>query len=460
MTGTRATSTSKTSTGTWVLVAAITGSSLGYIDGTAVNVALPVLQRDLHAGIPLVQWVFEGYSLFLSALILVGGALGDRFGRRIVFTIGVVVFALSSLVCGLSSSIGMLIVARCIQGIGAALCIPGSLALIAACFTVDERGRAIGTWSGFSAVTAALGPVLGGWLTQAVSWRAVFFINVPIAAIVVAVTTLRVPESRGDQRKIDILGASLATVSCGAIVFGLIGMQQSRGIAFPIIVATGCVLLALFVLYERYATRYAMLDMNLFRSPAFSGANLYTFLLYAALGGSLYFLPFDLIDVHRYTPLAAGAVFLPFIIIMFLASRWSGGLVGRTGPRLPLLVGGLLAAAGFYVFARIGHDGSYWTTFFPGAVLLGMGGACFVAPLTTTVLDAASVSETGTASGVNNAVSRVAGLFAIAGIGLAITARGGYAGGFPVAMLISTGLCVFAAVLASAWNWRITAAST
>jgi EmrB/QacA subfamily drug resistance transporter len=447
------------SVGTWVLVAAIAGSSLGYIDGTAVNVALPVLQRDLHAGISLVQWVFEGYSLFLSALILVGGALGDRFGRRIIFTIGVVVFALSSLACGLSTGIGMLIVARCVQGVGAALCIPGSLALIAASFDVDARGRAIGTWSGFSAVTAALGPVLGGWLTQAISWRAVFFINIPIAALVVAVTLFRVPESRGEQRTIDVPGAALATISCGAIVYGLIGMQQGRDVVFPVVVAVGCLLLAAFVLYERYGTRCAMLDMNLFRSSAFSGANLYTFLLYAALGGSLYFLPFDLIDVHRYTPLAAGAVFLPFIAIMFLASRWSGGLASRTGPRLPLLVGGLLAAAGFYVFARIGAGGAYWTTFFPGAVLLGMGGACFVAPLTTTVLDAATVSETGTASGVNNAVSRVAGLFAIAGIGLAITARGGYAGGFPIAMIIAAGLCALAAILAAVWNWRLSALS-
>jgi EmrB/QacA subfamily drug resistance transporter len=446
-------------TGTWVLVAAIAGSSLGYIDSTAVNVALPVLQRDLHAGISVVQWVFEGYSLFLSALMLVGGALGDRFGRRLIFVIGVVVFALSSLFCGLSTSIGTLIVARCIQGVGAALCIPGSLALIAACFVVDQRGRAVGTWSGFSAVTAAIGPVLGGWLTQAISWRAVFFINIPIAAIVIAVTLLRVPESRGDQRPIDLFGAALATISCGAIVYGLIGMQQSREAVFQIVAAIGCVLLAAFATFERYGTRSPMLDMNLFKSPAFSGANLYTFLLYAALGGSLYFLPFDLIDVHHFTPVAAGAVFLPFIAIMFLASRWSGGLVAKTGPRLPLLVGGLLAAAGFYVFARIGLDGNYWTTFFPGAVLLGMGGACFVAPLTTTVLDAAAVSETGTASGVNNAVSRVAGLFAIAAIGLAITARGGYATGFPVAMAIATALCALAAALAGIWNWRLSPSS-
>jgi EmrB/QacA subfamily drug resistance transporter len=410
-------------TGAYVLVAAIAGSSMGSIDGTAVNVALPLVQRELHAGAAGLQWIVEGYSLFLSALILVGGGLGDRFGRRTIFLLGIGLFALSSLACALAPSLTFLIAARCMQGVGAALAIPGSLALISATFSGEERGRAIGTWSGFSAVTTALGPVLGGWLAQTFSWRAVFLINLPIAAIVVAVSLLGVPESRDDEasQPFDVVGVLLATSGLAALVYGLIGLQGALGGArFAANAAAGCVLLVAFIAYERFGARHPMVKADLFASHPFTGANLYTFLLYAALGGALYFLPFNLINVQGYTPLAAGASLLPFILIMFLASRWSGGLVARIGARTPLVIGAVLAGCGFLAFARTGIGAPYWISFFPAAVILGIGGAFFVAPLTTTVMNAVPVSEAGIASGINNAVSRAAGLIAIAALGLAL----------------------------------------
>jgi len=408
--------------GTWLLVAAIVGSSMSFIDGTAVNVALPVLQRDLSASSANAQWVVEGYSLFLSALILLGGSFGDRFGRRLVYAAGIALFALASLGCALTRSIEWLIVARCVQGVGAALATPGSLALISANFSGEARGRAIGTWSGFSAITSVIGPVVGGWLVQFGSWRLVFVINLPLAALVIAILWLRVGESRDESapRRVDVLGAALATAGLGALVYGLIRLQGATFDALAFVaIGAGCTALAGFVFAEAHE-RNPMMRLDLFASRRFSAANLYTLLLYAALGGSLFFVPFDLINVQRYPPAYAGAALLPMIGIMFALSRFSGGLVARIGPRMPLGIGALLAAAGFAVFAFAGVGGSYWTTFFPGAVMLGLGGAAFVAPLTTTVLDAVDVSHAGIASGINNAVSRTAGLIAIAALGIAL----------------------------------------
>lgn len=409
--------------GSWVLAAATVGSSMGFIDGSAVNVALPLVQRELTATVADLQWVVEGYTLFLSALILAGGTLGDRVGRRSIFAIGTALFTLASLACALAPTIAFLIAARCAQGVGAALMTPGSLALITANFSGAARGRAIGTWSGVSAMVTAVGPVLGGWLAQTFTWRAVFLINIPLGIAVVIISVLCVPESRDEHapKGIDFTGAVLATTGLGALTFGLIRMQLVLGDrAGELLALAGICSLVAFVVHEHVGTREPMVRTDLFKSAPFAGANLYTFFVYAALSGALYFVPFDLINVHGYTPLDAGFVFLPFIVIMFAASRWTGGLVARTGARLPLVSGAVVSAFGYGAFALPGTGGSYWTTFFPAAVLLGAGTALLVAPLTTVVMSAAPVEESGIASGINNAVSRAAGLVAVAGLGIAL----------------------------------------
>ena len=404
-------------------MATILASSLTFIDATVTNVALPALQSELHATITDVQWVIEAYGLFLGGLILVGGSLGDQFGRKRIFLAGVIVFTAASAACGLAGSTRALIAARGLQGLGAAFLVPGSLAIISATFDGVDRGRAIGTWSGFSAITSAIGPVAGGWLIEHVSWRAVFFLNVPLAAFVIVLSARFMAESRDTSRtsQVDWAGAALAVAGLGLVVLALLEAPKPD-VDQRLVLASlslGVVSLAAFVAVERRA-RAPLLPLELFKSRTFTLANVLTFFLYSALMVVFWLLPLNLIQVQHYTATAVGAALLPFPVLMFLLSRWSGGLAARVGSRLPLTIGPLVAALGLAMLARIGSGGSYWMTLFPAVAVIGFGMAITVAPLTTTAMTAVEAQHAGVASGVNNAIARIAGLIAIAVFGVVL----------------------------------------
>jgi EmrB/QacA subfamily drug resistance transporter len=399
----------------WVLVATILGSALAFMDGSVVNVALPALQAAFHATGGGIQWVVQGYALFGAALLLLGGAIGDHYGRRRTYCWGVAVFALGSAGCAASLSLGQLVTARAIQGIGAALLVPQGLSILSASFSGEERGRAIGTWSAWTSVFGALGPVAGGWLLQVWSWRLIFVLNLPLAALVLMLAP-RIPESKGEgeARGLDWLGAVLATTSFAAIIFALsfapeLGWRNLR-VAVPL--AIGGLLLAAF-LWSQGVRAYAMMPLSLFRIPRFLAANLLTFLLYGALGGGLYVIPFYVIQVRHYAPVEAGAVFLPLVAMMFFFSARVGAMAARVGERWLLASGALCAGVGFGLFAVLSAEGAYWRSLLPGVLLLGMGLTLAVAPLTTAVMSSVPQDRTGVASAVNNALSRLAQLVAV-----------------------------------------------
>jgi EmrB/QacA subfamily drug resistance transporter len=437
------------------LVAAVLGSGMAFLDGTVVNVALRTIGRDLDATLPQLQWVTNGYMLSLASLILIGGSLGDRFGRRRVFLLGVTWFALASALCGLSQTPNQLIAARIFQGIGAALLTPGSLAMIQGSFDRRDRGRAIGAWSGLGGIAAAIGPFVGGWLVEYATWRWVFFINVPLAAVTYAIGHLHVPETKDPEmaRGFDLPGAALCSVGLAAITYTLIEYESMPGYAIWAIGLGGIAALVVFVLVEG-RSRHPMMPPRLFGSRQFSAANAMTLSTYAALGAMGFFLVIELQTVVGYGPLKAGIASLPATIAMlFLASR-GGALAARIGPRIPMSVGPIVCAVGIGLLAMIDRDTSYWLDVFPGVTIFGLGLCLLVAPLTSTVLAAAPDRNAGIASGVNNAVARAGSLLAVAALPALVGLSGDayndpvrFQTGYTRAMWICVGLLVAGGVI-------------
>jgi EmrB/QacA subfamily drug resistance transporter len=402
-----------------VLVVAVLGSTMAFVDESVVNVALPKIEADLHATLASMQWVINAYTLCMSALLLIGGAAADRFGRRKLFFIGLTTFTLASVGCGFAPNITALVGARVIQGAGAALLVPCSLAIIGAAFDEQERAAAIGIWSGASALAAAVGPLLGGLLVDHLSWRAIFFINPLIAIPTVSIAVRRLPESADPAARagLDWLGAALVFGGLGALVYGLIASSALawRNVAVAGSLTTGILLLLAFALQERHS-HAPMMPLTLFRSRRFRGVNLLTLLLYGAIGGAFFFLPFLLTQGHGFSAAAVGAVYLPFTLVLAVLSHWSGVLVDRYGARWPLIVGPLVVAVGFALLAVISDDRRYWVYLCPMGVL-GFGMAITITPLTTTVVNSVEERATGVASGINNVAASVASLLVIAVLG-------------------------------------------
>jgi len=449
-----------TAKGRWVLLATVLGTGVAMLDATVVNVALPRMGEDLGAGISGLQWILNGYLLSLASLILLGGSLGDRFGRKRVFLAGVVWFAIASLLCGIAPNVELLVAARVLQGIGGALLTPGSLAIIQASFAHDDRGRAIGAWSALGGIATAVGPFLGGYLVDAASWRWIFLLNLPVAAVVVFVGAVHVPETSDPTmaRQLDVLGAVLGALGLAGVTYALVEGEGSGWTSLPIVgaAAVGVGALVAFGVTER-RSRHPMLPLDIFQSRQFTAANVVTFTVYAALGVSLFLLGLQLQQAVGYSPLEAGTAMLPVTVIMLVLSSRAGALATKIGPRLPMTVGPLLAAVGLGLMTRVDIGGSYVGDVLPAVVVLGFGLALTVAPLTTTVLAAADDRHAGVASGVNNAVARVAGLLAIAVLPVVAGITGddyrdpaAFSDGFDIAMIIGAVLAALGGLLAGA----------
>jgi EmrB/QacA subfamily drug resistance transporter len=448
-----------TPAGRWVLLATVLGSSLAFVDATVVNIAIPAIGRDLHANAADLQWTVNGYALSLASLILLGGSLGDRFGRKRVFMIGVGWFAAASLLCGLAPNINLLIGARVLQGIGGALLTPGALAILEASFVREDRAKAIGAWSGLGGIGGALGPFLGGWIVEVANWRFIFLINVPLALLVLLVTGRRVPESRNPAaaQKLDVAGVLTGAIGLGGLTYGFTAWP-AHGAGSPVVLASlalGVAGLAAFVQSERHSA-HPMLPLEIFKSKAFSAANLVTFLVYAANGGVFFLVVLNLQVVAGYSPLTSGIAMLPVTALMLLLSARAGALGQRIGPRIPMTVGPLICAAALVLLSMVGAHANYWTHVLPAVIVFGIGLSTLVAPLTATALGSLDDAHAGIASGVNNAVARAAGLLSVAVLPLAagigagsLTVAADLHPTYRNAMLICAGLMVGGSVLAA-----------
>jgi EmrB/QacA subfamily drug resistance transporter len=409
----------------WTLIAAILGSSMVFIDFSTLNIALPAIQQDLNISGKNLLWIINSYAIFLASLMLVGGSLGDIYGRKKIFIIGIIIFSIASFACGISGDIDTLIIARAFQGIGGAFMVPGSLSIISSVITPERRGRAFGTWSTFSALTVSAGPVLGGWLAGMGLWRVIFFLNLPLAVITVIVLIACVPESRDrSSQKLDVPGAVLATIGLTGISYAFLEASDNGfgNIKVITVLSIGVLALVSFLITEKKST-HPMMPLKLFKSKTFSGVNVLTLFMYTALNASLFFLPLNLVQVQGYPEETAGLAILPFAVLISVLSRFSGAFSDKFGARKPLITGPLIAGAGLFLLTIPGlTDGpsQYWNTYFPGILLLGLGMGIIVAPLTAAVMSAVPSHNTGIASGINNTMARIAGLLAIAVLGTII----------------------------------------
>jgi EmrB/QacA subfamily drug resistance transporter len=444
--------------GRWIIAATVLGSAVAAIDSTVVGIALPSIGRYFHASLGTLQWVVTGYTLTLASLMLIGGSLGDHWGRRRVFQIGIAWFTVASAGCALAPTSGALLATRILQGVGAALLTPGSLAIIEASFRPDDQGRAVGAWSGLGGVATAAGPLLGGYLVAAASWRWIFLINLPIGVVVLVMSARHVPESRDEQAPagMDVVGAVLAVLALGGITFALIE-GPDRGWSNPLVIAMLLIGVAAGVAFGLVEARspHPMLPLGVFRVRQFSVTNLVTFILYGALGGVLFLLPVQLQVVNHYTPFQSGVALLPLTVIMLLLSARSGQLAGRIGPRLQMSVGPIVVGAGLALLSRTANDSSYVTVVLPAIVVFGLGLACTVAPLTMTALTALPEHQAGLASAVNNDVARTGYLIAVAVLPALAGMKGTtylhpsqFAAGFQTAVFIAAATCGVAGIVA------------